>query len=87
MGARGQTVARPQLLAHNGLMETQIHRVPWRELLCARCGAAFHCGLGGDCWCAAEPVRAPMPAPGSDEDCLCPACLRAAALGSAPNAN
>jgi hypothetical protein len=28
-----------------------------------------------------------MPAPGSDEDCLCPACLRAAALGSAPNAN
>ena len=25
-----------------------------------------------------------MPAPGSDEDCLCPACLRAAAAGGAP---
>ena len=87
MGARDQTVARPQLLAHNGLMETQVHRAPSRELLCARCGAAFHCGLGGACWCAAEPMRAPMPPPGSNEDCLCPVCLRAATLGSAPNAD
>jgi len=30
---------------------------PARKLICARCGAAFDCGLGGDCWCAAEPVR------------------------------
>jgi hypothetical protein len=48
-----------------------------RELICVGCGAAFDCRLGGDCWCAAAPVRLPMPAPGSD--CLCPVCLRAAA--------
>jgi Cysteine-rich CWC len=68
-------------------MEPQVDQVPSRELLCARCGTAFQCGLGGDCWCAAEPVRAPMPAPGSGEDCLCPACLRAAAAGAARHAD
>jgi hypothetical protein len=36
------------------------------------------CSPGGDCWCAAEPVRLPMPSPLSDEGCLCAACLRAA---------
>jgi hypothetical protein len=54
-----------------------------RKLACGRCGVAFDCGLGGDCWCAAEPFRLPMPAlapeSGVSEDCLCPACLRAAA--------
>jgi hypothetical protein len=54
-----------------------------RKLACGRCGTSFDCGLGGDCWCAAEPFRQPMPiaAPksGADEDCLCPACLRTAA--------
>ena len=57
-----------------------------RRLACARCGAAFDCSLGGGCWCAAEPYRLPMPdAAAQDsprdapEDCLCPACLRAAA--------
>jgi hypothetical protein len=49
-----------------------------RRLACARCGAAFNCQLGGSCWCAAEPYRLPMPE-GTTEDCLCPACLRAAA--------
>ena len=50
-----------------------------RRLACARCGAAFECGLGGECWCAAEPYRLPMPPAGESEDCLCPACLRKAA--------
>jgi hypothetical protein len=55
-----------------------------RRLACARCGAAFDCGAAtGACWCAAEDVRLPMPAAGSTEDCLCPACLRKAA-GRAP---
>ncbi|HXX26742.1 MAG TPA: cysteine-rich CWC family protein [Pseudolabrys sp.] len=49
-----------------------------RRLVCARCGAAFDCGLGGDCWCSTEPYRLPMP-PLQSEDCLCPACLRKAA--------
>jgi hypothetical protein len=46
-----------------------------RKLVCAGCGAAFDCRLGGDCWCAAEPFRLPLPERGSTEDCLCPACL------------
>jgi Cysteine-rich CWC len=62
-----------------------------RPLTCARCGVPFDCGLGGDCWCAAEPFRLPMPKPapkltpepGSVEDCLCPICLRAAASATA----
>jgi len=49
-----------------------------RRLACARCGTAFDCTLGGECWCSAEPYRLPLPDVGS-ADCLCPACLRAAA--------
>jgi hypothetical protein len=49
-----------------------------RRLSCAHCGTAFDCGLGGNCWCAAEPFRVTAAA-SSDEDCLCPACLRQAA--------
>ena len=49
-----------------------------RRLACARCGTAFDCGLGGECWCAAEPYRLPM-TDATREDCLCPACLRQAA--------
>jgi hypothetical protein len=49
-----------------------------RRLACARCGAAFDCGLSGECWCAAEPYRLPMTGD-AREDCLCPACLRKAA--------
>jgi hypothetical protein len=52
---------------------------PPRRLACARCGTAFDCGLGGECWCAAEPYRLPLTAAGETEDCLCPACLRKAA--------
>jgi hypothetical protein len=48
-----------------------------RRLVCARCGASFDCGLGGECWCAAENFRMSMPAVDAAEDCLCPPCLRA----------
>ena len=45
---------------------------------CSRCGAGFGCGAAtSGCWCAAEAFRLPLPADG--EDCLCRACLRAAA--------
>jgi hypothetical protein len=56
-----------------------------RQLTCARCGTAFECGLSGDCWCAAEPYRLPMPGEATQQDCLCPSCLRkaAAAQGAA----
>jgi len=49
---------------------------------CARCGAAFDCGLGGQCWCAAEPTRLPLPN-AADADCLCRNCLRKVAGGIA----
>jgi hypothetical protein len=56
-----------------------------RQLSCARCGAAFECGsAAGKCWCAEEDFRLPMPAADSGEDCLCPACLRAAAARMIP---
>jgi hypothetical protein len=50
-----------------------------RRIACARGGTAFECGaLSGTCWCAEEAFRLPVPADGI-EDCVCPACLRAAA--------
>ena len=55
--------------------------LPPRRLTCARCGAAFDCGSGGrdgGCWCNDEAYRMPVPSE-ADADCLCPACLRAAA--------
>ncbi|MGC1464101.1 MAG: cysteine-rich CWC family protein [Pseudolabrys sp.] len=54
-----------------------------RRLTCAQCGTAFDCGLGGECWCAAEPYRLPLPDT-TAEDCLCPACLRARAAAPPP---
>jgi len=49
-----------------------------RRLACQRCGSAFDCTLDGDCWCAApDYLRLPLPDT-AEEDCLCPACLRAA---------
>jgi hypothetical protein len=50
---------------------------------CACCGAAFACNPGGACWCAAEPVRLPMPQ--TDETCLCRDCLRAEAAAAGAN--
>jgi hypothetical protein len=49
-----------------------------RHLSCAHCGLSFECGLGADCWCAAETYRLPITKIWN-EDCLCPACLRKAA--------
>jgi 1-acyl-sn-glycerol-3-phosphate acyltransferase len=69
--ARTKEIATP---AANGI----------RALACARCGAAFTCDLSGACWCVAEAARLPMPTDG--EDCLCPACLRAATAEAAPGA-
>jgi hypothetical protein len=48
-----------------------------RALNCPRCGTAFTCNLNGECWCAAETTKLPMPV--NDEDCLCQNCLRAEA--------
>ncbi|MDR5778174.1 cysteine-rich CWC family protein [Caballeronia sp. LZ065] len=47
---------------------------------CARCGAAFRCGvLAGDaaCWCADFP-KLPFDRLQADAACLCPSCLAAA---------
>jgi hypothetical protein len=52
-----------------------------RRLACARCGATFDCRLGGDCWCKTEPYRLPA-ADSTAEDCLCPVCLRKAAIAT-----
>ena len=54
-----------------------------RHLACARCGTVFECAQAGECWCAAEPFRLPMP-DAAGEDCLCPACLSKAAALSLP---
>ena len=51
---------------------------PPRRILCAKCGTSFECCLAGVCWCNSEPYRLPVPVEGA-EDCLCAACLRAAA--------
>jgi len=67
-------------------MTTPRPDTPPRRLACARCGAAFDCSLGGDCWCAAEPYRLPLPEAAA-EDCLCPACLRAAAARASASGN
>jgi hypothetical protein len=55
------------------------------RVTCERCGVGFNCSPSGDCWCAAESFRLPMPEPGAPSGCLCPSCLRAVALaGPAP---
>ena len=64
-------------------MEPRLHQPAQRKLVCAGCGTAFDCRLGGDCWCAAELFRLSLPERGSTEDCLCPICLRAKAQTAA----
>ncbi|HEY2137363.1 MAG TPA: cysteine-rich CWC family protein [Xanthobacteraceae bacterium] len=50
---------------------------PARRVVCARCGAAFDCDPGGNCWCMRLDERLPMA--GQGEDCVCADCLQAAA--------
>jgi hypothetical protein len=45
-----------------------------RRPACSGCGTEFSCELSGDCWCAEETAKLPMPTQGSD--CLCRDCLR-----------
>ena len=52
-----------------------------REAACPQCGAVFHCGArAGACWCQDLPPVTVL----ADGDCLCPACLTAAAERSDP---
>ncbi|OYU89747.1 MAG: hypothetical protein CFE29_11870 [Bradyrhizobiaceae bacterium PARB1] len=52
-----------------------------RRLTCSACGTEFGCDLSGNCWCADEPAKLPMPTTGGD--CLCRDCLRKAAAAHA----
>jgi hypothetical protein len=58
-------------------MTNRTENPAFRRLACSRCGAQFECNPGGECWCADESFRLPMPVAGAD--CLCPECLRKAA--------
>ena len=79
-------VAAQRRSMHNGRMTIRsADQSAPRQLTCTRCGAAFDCRLDGGCWCADESFRLPMP-DAAAEDCLCPACLRAAATASAAKA-
>ncbi len=47
---------------------------------CARCGAAFGCGMlaGAErCWCADLPALGSLPSQYQGQGCLCPDCLKA----------
>ncbi|WP_442935637.1 hypothetical protein [Nitrobacter sp. NHB1] len=58
-------------------MTRQPERQTVRRLVCSGCGTEFGCELSGNCWCAEETARLPMPTQGGD--CLCRDCLRKAA--------
>jgi len=78
----GQDARRTK--AHKRAMTaaTTKNRLSPRRIACARCGASFDCGASaGTCWCMNEAHRLPMPI-AANEDCLCPACLRTAALSA-----
>jgi hypothetical protein len=52
----------------------------------------FSCDLHGPCWCGAEAINLPLPAPGQAsvtgfDDCLCRDCLRAVAKAFASPAS
>jgi uncharacterized protein (TIGR00290 family) len=60
---------------HNGFHHVSLQ--PTSGDACARCGAAFECGMEAGverCWCADLP---PVPIDASLAGCLCPRCLRA----------
>jgi hypothetical protein len=81
----GQDMPRWMETAGRAMGEaTTENRLPLRRIACGRCGSAFDCGgrADGTCWCMDEAYRLPMPA-AAQQDCLCPACLRAVALSRA----
>lgn len=45
---------------------------------CPRCGAKFHCGKGGKCWCFGVdlPVSVLEKVNKEYNSCLCPECLK-----------
>lgn len=59
---------------------TESPQKPARSLNCSRCGTAFDCTGDMTCWCGAEPYRLRMTDIDAQRDCLCPACLRLAAI-------
>jgi hypothetical protein len=54
-----------------------------RRLSCSGCGTEFICELSGNCWCAEETTKLPMPTEG--RDCLCRECLRKMANAASPS--
>jgi hypothetical protein len=52
-----------------------------RRLTCSDCGTEFGCDPSGNCWCAEETAKLPMPTTGGD--CLCRDCLRAKTAATA----
>jgi hypothetical protein len=63
---------------HHGLMDSPAIS-PLPQVTCPRCGVRFGCQPDGNCWCATEPVRLPLPDKAAAAACLCPDCLRVAA--------
>jgi hypothetical protein len=55
-------------------MTNQSENPAARHLTCSGCGTEFICELSGNCWCAEETAKLPMPTEGGD--CLCRDCLR-----------
>ncbi|MDO8876883.1 MAG: hypothetical protein Q8M24_01870 [Pseudolabrys sp.] len=53
-----------------------------RSLNCCRCGTAFACTGDITCWCGAVPYRLRVTDIDAQRDCLCPACLRRAAIAT-----
>ncbi len=67
-------------------MDAEGARAGSRRLTCARCGAAFGCGVDDEtCWCARVDARLPLPQDAAD--CLCPDCLQALARSVAHSAD
>jgi hypothetical protein len=63
------------------MMNNRLGNAAPRRLNCSGCGTEFGCSLSGDCWCADETAKLPMPVGGGD--CLCRDCLRKAAGAAA----
>jgi hypothetical protein len=57
-----------------------------KEKRCSKCGLAFDCGGLFGCWCRDVKLDQPTLAALKQQfaDCLCPACLKEAAMVDAP---